>query len=90
MEQRARDQVGFVAGHRGSMKDFANASFTPDTVDLMKQALDDTLRTLPHPIKSSHAQAIAETILRSVNEGERDPVTLRTMALLELQLTPRE
>jgi hypothetical protein len=72
------------------MKDFANASFTPDTVGLMKQALDDTLRTLPHPIKSSHAQAIAETILRSVNEGERDPVTLRTMALLELQLTPRE
>jgi hypothetical protein len=72
------------------MKDFANASFTPDTVDLMKQALDDTLQTLPHPIKSSHAQAIAETILRSVNEGERDPVTLRTMALLELQLTPRE
>jgi hypothetical protein len=72
------------------MKDFANASFTPDTVGLMKQALDDTLGTLPHPIKSSHAQAIAETILRSVKEGERDPVALRTLALLELQLTPRE
>jgi hypothetical protein len=72
------------------MKDFANASFSPDTVGLMQQALDDTLQTLPHPIKSSHAQAIAETILRSVKEGERDPVTLRTMALLELQLTPRD
>jgi hypothetical protein len=72
------------------MKDFANASFSPDTVGLMKRALEDTLRTLPHPIKSSHAQAIAETILRSVKEGERDPVALQTMALLELQLTLRE
>jgi hypothetical protein len=72
------------------MKDFANASFGPDTVGLMKRALDDTLRTLPHPVKSTHAQAIAETILRSVKEGERDPVALRTMALLELQLTPRK
>ena len=72
------------------MKDFANASFSPDAIGLMKQALDNTLRTLPHPIKSAHAQAIAETILRSVKEGERDPVALQTMALLELQLKPRE
>jgi hypothetical protein len=72
------------------MKDFANASFSPDMVVLMQEALDDTLLALPHPIKSSHTQAIAETILRSVKEGERDPVALRTMALLELQLTPRE
>jgi hypothetical protein len=72
------------------MKDFANAAFAPDTVGLLKQALDDTLSALPHPVKSSHAQAIAETILRSVKEGERDPVALRTMALLELQLTPRK
>ena len=72
------------------MKDFAHASFSPDTVGLMQQALDNTLGTLPHPVKSSHAQAIAETILRSVKEGERDPAALQTMALLELQLTSRE
>ncbi len=72
------------------MKDFANASFSPDTVGLMQQALDNTLGTLPHPVKSSHAQAITETILRSVQEGERDPAALQTMALLELQLTRRE
>jgi len=72
------------------MKDFAHAAFPPDTVGLMKKALDETLETLPHPVKSSHAQAIAESILRSVKEGERDTATLRNLALLELQLTPRE
>ncbi len=72
------------------MKDFAHASFPPDTVVMMKQVLNETLEMLPHPVKSSHAQAIAETILRSVKEGERDAATLKSLALLELQITPRE
>lgn len=72
------------------MKDFAHAAFPPDTVGLMKQVLDETLETLPHPVKSSHAQQIAETILRSVKDGERDAMTLRNLALLELQITPRD
>jgi hypothetical protein len=46
--------------------------------------------TLPHPVSSSHIKSIAETILRSANEGERDPNTLQTMALLELQISPRK
>jgi len=34
-------------------------------------------------------QAIAETILRTAQEGETDPKTLERMALLELQISPR-
>jgi hypothetical protein len=69
--------------------DFANASFQPDVVALMDTALAKAVGKLPHPVSSSHVQAIAQTILRSAKEGERNPVALETMALLELQLASR-
>jgi hypothetical protein len=72
------------------VKDFSNASFSPDTIAIMKDAMDAAVASLPDPVNSSHVQSIAETILRTANEGERDPTTLRRMALLELQITPRD
>lgn len=72
------------------MKDFPHASFPPETIKLMKDALEAAVGTLPDPISSGHLQSIAETILRTAKEGERDPATLRRMALLELQITPRD
>jgi hypothetical protein len=69
---------------------FANASFPPDLIAIMRNALDGAISTLPHPLSSSHVRSLAETILRTANEGERDPTTLQTMALLELQISPRE
>ena len=71
------------------MKDFSNASFPPETIRLMKVALDAAVASLPEPVSTAHVQAIAETILRSAKEGERDPAALQRMALLELQITPR-
>lgn len=71
------------------MKDFSNASFPPETIRLMKVALDAAVASLPEPVSTAHVQAIAETILRSAKEGERDPSTLQRMALLELQIAPR-
>jgi hypothetical protein len=71
------------------MKDFSNASFPPETISLMKIALDAAVASLPEPVSTSHIQAIAETILRSAKEGERDPSALQRMALLELQIAPR-
>jgi len=68
------------------MKDFPNASFAPETIDVMKTAMDGAVATLPHPVSSAAVQSIAETILRTVQEGESDPKTLERMALLELQL----
>jgi hypothetical protein len=72
------------------MDNFANASFAPDLIAVMQNALEGAVSTLPHPVSSSHIKSIAETILRSANEGERDPNTLQTMALLELQISPRK
>jgi hypothetical protein len=71
------------------MKDFSNASFPPETVDLMKDAMEAAVATLPDPVNSAHVQSIAETILRTAKDGERDPNTLKRMALLELQIMPR-
>jgi hypothetical protein len=52
---------------------------------IMKITLDEANATLPDPISSSQVNFIAETILRTAKEGERDPSTLQRMALLELQ-----
>ena len=71
------------------MKDFPNAAFPPETIAVMQRALENAVATLPEPVHSSHVRAIAETILRSAKEGERDPAALQTMALLELQIAAR-
>src|ERR1700722_7687646 len=72
------------------MKDFPHASFPPETIKLMKDAMEAAVETLPDPVSSGHLQSIAETILRTAKEGERDPATLQRMALLELQIRPRD
>lgn len=72
------------------MKDFPHASFPPDIIAMMTTAMDSALATLPHPVGSAHVKAVAETILRSAKEGERDPAVLARMALLELAVTPRD
>jgi hypothetical protein len=71
------------------MKDFSNASFPPETIGIMRIALDAAVASLPDPVSSAHVQSIAETILRTAREGERDPATLQRMALMELQISPR-
>ena len=69
------------------MKDFANASFPPETIGIMEAAMQGAVATLPHPVSSAKVQSIAESILRTAQAGETDPKTLERMALLELQLT---
>jgi hypothetical protein len=71
------------------MKDFSNASFPPETISIMKDAMDAAVATLPDPVSLAHVNSIAETILRSAKDGERDPGILERLALLELQITPR-
>lgn len=71
------------------MKDFSNASFPPETLSVMKNALDAAVASLPEPVSSAHVQSLAETILRTAKEGERNPATLQRMALMELQISPR-
>jgi len=71
------------------MKDFSNASFPPETLSVMKDALDAAVASLPEPVSSAHVQSLAETILRTAKDGERNPATLQRMALMELQISPR-
>ena len=71
------------------MKDFSNVSFPPETISIMRDALDAAVASLPDPVSSAHVQSIAETILRTAKEGERDPTILQRMALMELQISPR-
>ena len=72
------------------MKDFSNASFAPETLSIMKDALDAAVASLPDPVSVIHVQSLAETILRTAKEGERDPATMQRIALMELQITPRD
>ena len=69
------------------MKDFAAASFSPETVELMTSALKSAVETLPEPISSRLIHRLAETILRVARDGERNPTVMRRMALLELQIS---
>jgi hypothetical protein len=71
------------------VKDFANAAFSPETIAVLKSAMDAAVSTLPEPVSSSTIQLIAEAILRNAKSAERDSATLQRMAMLELRITPR-
>jgi hypothetical protein len=71
------------------MRDFPDAVFAPETVAVMGEALDASVSALPHPVTASQVNQLAESILRTAQEGESDTTTLQRMALLELQLTER-
>jgi hypothetical protein len=70
------------------MKDFPSC-FPPETLGIMKDAMQAAVAELPDPVSSAHILSIAETILRTAKDGETDPAILQRMALLELQITPR-
>jgi len=71
------------------MKDFANACFTPDAIRTVALAFESAISALPDPVGSARVNCVAETILRSSVEGERDPSVLARLALLELLISPR-
>ncbi|MBR1120588.1 hypothetical protein JQ628_03590 [Bradyrhizobium lablabi] len=72
------------------MRDFANAAFAPETIAAMEQAMRSAVASLPEPVSSAHVDIIVESILRTAKEGERDPTALERLALLELQIKPRD
>ena len=71
------------------MKNFADASFEPEVIELMTAALDRAVASLPEPVSTSHVNLLAESILRTAQSGERDFTVLERIALMELQMTPR-
>ncbi len=72
------------------MYDFAEAAFEPEIIEAMSIALENAVASLPDPISSSHVNQLAESVLRTAKAGERNVEALERIALLELQITPRE
>jgi hypothetical protein len=71
------------------MKNFSNATFSPEMIEIMTVALEASIATLPHPVASVHVNLLAESILRTAKTGEGDIAVLQRIALLELQIAPR-
>ena len=60
-------------------------SFDPETVTLLREILDDAWASLPAEQQSTMQKtALAERMLKSVAQGERDPERLRDAALEDL------
>jgi hypothetical protein len=59
------------------------AVYTPELIEIMKAVLDDASATLPEAKRTSSMIAeIASHILECAAKGQRDPVALKTAALL--------
>jgi hypothetical protein len=71
------------------VKNFADAAFGPDVIELMTAALDRAVASLPEPVSTLHVNLLAESILRTAQSGERDVAALERIALMELQMMPR-
>jgi len=64
------------------MRQFESGAFDPDTVILMRRAVDQTWDCLPHFQQAlTSKEAIAEAICHLAADGERDLVRLCTYAL---------
>ncbi len=63
----------------------AGAAFQPELIELMKIVLDDATAMLPEAKRTSTMKAeIASQILACAAKGERDPLVLKTSALLAI------
>jgi len=71
------------------MRDFSDASFSPEVIEVMTTALDRAVANLPEPVSTTQVNLLAESILRAAKSGECDVAVLQRLALLELQITPR-
>jgi hypothetical protein len=59
------------------MKGFSNASFSPDTVSVMKDAMDPAVATLPDPVSLGYLNSIAEAKGKTYFLTVIDPHTIK-------------
>jgi hypothetical protein len=68
----------------------AESVFDPETLTILKAAFDEACGFLPADQRTSEMRsAVAERILNLASRGERDPVRLRTFALMEVDFGRR-
>lgn len=63
------------------MKNFADAAFEPELIEVMTAALDHAVASLPEPVSSAHVKQLAESILRTAKSGERSAAVLSVLPL---------
>jgi hypothetical protein len=71
------------------MRDFSDAAFSPEAIEVMTSALERAVANLPEPVSTTQVNLLAESILRAAKSGESDIAVLERLALLELQITLR-
>jgi hypothetical protein len=71
------------------VRDFSDAAFSPEVIEVMTGALERAAANLPEPVSTTQVNLLAESILRAAKSGERDAAGLQRLALLELQIAPR-
>lgn len=63
----------------------STATFDPETVQILRRALDEAAEALPHRERTQERKVLlASRILALAADGERDPVRLRTGAILQM------
>jgi hypothetical protein len=61
----------------------AGTSFEPETIELVRQVLEDTVAKLPIHLRTPRVKIeLAQRILKAAAAGERDPIRLRAGALI--------
>ncbi len=63
--------------------------YSPEMIDLMWEALEACINSLPEPVSATQVHTLAESILNSAARGERDVKVLTRLALVELRIAPR-
>lgn len=65
------------------MDEKRNIPFDPETIALMRKVFEDACSRIP-PRRPVARSILAERILKAAANGERDPVRLRTRALIDV------
>lgn len=60
--------------------------FTPEVIEIMSAALENSVKRLPEPVSAGHVHDLAESILYAADTGVRDVGVLERIALVELRL----
>lgn len=63
--------------------------YLPEVIEIMSEALQHSIESLPEPVSVSQVHTLAESILLTAKDGERDVAVLERIALVELQISPR-
>jgi hypothetical protein len=77
-----------IAAAKHGTKDLGPVSviYSPEVIEIMSEALAASIESLPEPVSATQVHHLAESILYSAANGERDVTVLERIALVELRM----